>query len=121
MKTAATLLLLVFGAAFAQAVPATASREIGQLFSALENSRCEFNRNGSWYDGHKAAEHLHMKYDYLARKGQVASAESFITLAATKSSMSGRPYLVRCGTAQPVESKDWFLGKLRELRGRHGD
>ena len=114
---AITLLLLLSGAANAQNTSPSA-REINQLFAALESSKCEFNRNGSWYSAQKASDHLHQKYDYLLKKGMVTTTESFIELAATKSSMSGKPYLVRCGVAQPVPSKSWFTGKLKELRGR---
>ena len=102
--------------AFAQ----TPSSEIGQLFKALETSGCEFNRNGSWYTAQKASEHLHRKYDYLLEKGQVKSTESFIDLGASKSSMSGKAYLVRCGKASPVETKSWFLAKLAQIRQGSG-
>lgn len=90
--------------------------EINQLFAALKNSNCEFSRNGSWYSAPKASEHLQRKYDYLQKKGLVTSTESFIELAATKSSMSGKPYEVRCGGAAAVPSQSWFTGKLRALR-----
>ena len=36
--------------------------------------------------------------------------------AATESSVSGKPYLVRCGGAQPVPSQSWFNDKLKDLR-----
>ncbi len=114
----AMFLLLVLGTAFAQNASPAASREINQLFAALENSRCEFNRNGTWHNAHAATEHLQRKYDYLLKKDLVTSAESFIDLAATRSSLSGKPYLVRCGNAQPVPSKSWFTSRLEELRGR---
>jgi len=119
MKTLILVLSLILaGAALAEGPSPAAAREIQQLFTALQGSKCEFYRNGTWYDADKAAEHLHRKYDYLLGKGQVASAESFIDLAATRSSMSGKPYLVRCGNAQPVPSRDWFNGKLKQLRAR---
>ncbi len=78
-------------------VPADpAPREIAGLFARLEQSNCQFNRNGSWYDAKQASDHLRQKYDYLVRRHLVTNAESFIDLAASKSSMSGKPYLVRC-------------------------
>ena len=99
-----------------QALAQTASGEIERLFKALEASGCEFNRNGSWYDGQRASDHLRRKYDVLLEKGPVTSAESFIDLAASNSSMSGKPYLVRCGKSAPVQSRSWFLARLAELR-----
>ncbi len=102
------------------ALAQTASSEIDQLFKALETSGCQFNRNGSWHDARKASDHLHRKHDYLRKKGRVTSAESFIDLAASRSSVSGKPYLVRCGKSTPVQSKAWFLGKLSEIRKAAG-
>ena len=117
MKSKAPLLaVLIPLCAFGQ----NPTSEINQLFKALETSGCSFNRNGSWYGASEASDHLHRKYDYLVKKGLAKSAESFIDLAATKSSMSGKPYLVRCGASAPVESKSWFLSKLAQLRQSPG-
>lgn len=114
-----TLLALLFYAsahAAAQVASASAKSEIEGLFAALENSGCEFERNGAWHGAGEASAHLRRKYDYLLRKDLVTSTESFIELAATKSSLSGKPYRVRCGDADPIASKDWFGGRLRTLR-----
>lgn len=112
------LLMLMPAAATAQPSLPPASREIEQLFLALEQSHCRFYRNGSWHTAAEASAHLRRKYRYLVKKGLVSSAEGFIDRAASKSSMSGKPYLVKCGTATPVESKQWFNGELREVRAR---
>lgn len=109
--------LLISSLASAQAPPPATAHEVDRLFSALRQSNCEFSRNGSWYNAQKASEHLQRKYDYLVKKGLVTSTESFIDLAATKSSMSGKPYQVRCGKAASVSSQAWFTNKLHELRG----
>lgn len=114
-------LLLVAGVASAQSPSEAASGEITQLFLALQNSKCVFSRNGVRYGGREAAAHLRRKYDYLIEKGMVSSAEAFIDLAATKSSMSGEAYLVFCGNAQPVASKSWFTRQLKEVRTRSSD
>lgn len=116
MKSLIAILLMVSRLAFAEGPSAATSREIDQLFAALQGSGCEFSRNGSWYDAQKATEHLHRKYDYLLKKGLVTNAESFIERVATGSSVSGKPYLVRCGGAQAVPSKSWFNDKLNDLR-----
>lgn len=114
-----SLLLCASGVAAAQQAPsAQTGREVEQLFVALKQSGCTFYRNGSWHEADEAGAHLRRKYDYLLKKGHVASTEAFIDLAASKSSMSGKPYLVKCGSAAPMQSKLWFNGKLRELRVR---
>ncbi|WP_167285072.1 YfeK family protein [Marilutibacter alkalisoli] len=115
------LLLLAFLSGIAaaqQSPPPIVSREIEQLFVALSQSDCQFYRNGSWHEAAEATAHLRRKYAYLLRKGLVSSAEAFIDRAASKSSTSGKPYLVRCGNATSIQSQEWFTGKLRELRTR---
>jgi len=102
------------------APPPAAAREIDQLIAALGSSGCEFQRNGTWYPSAKAQEHLRRKYDYLLKRGRVESTESFIDLAASKSSMSGKPYLVKCGNGAPTESKVWFSKKLLDARASPG-
>ncbi len=121
MNVKSCLVVFLLGACAslsAQGVSPATTREVDQLFKVLAQSNCEFSRNGSWYAAPKASEHLQRKYDYLQKKGLVTSTESFIELAATKSSMSGTPYQVRCGNAAPVSSQSWFTGKLQELRSK---
>ena len=109
-------LLFISGAAASQTPSTVTTNEVGQLFTALKQSNCEFSRNGSWYNAQKAADHLQSKYEYLLKKRLVTSTESFIELAATKSSMSGKPYQVRCGKTAPVSSSSWFKTQLNAIR-----
>jgi hypothetical protein len=113
------LLLLagIVSAAAAAAPLAPAARaEVDALLSRLEISGCEFNRNGTW---HKAAEvkpHLLRKLKYLEDRGAVQTTEQFIELAASGSSMSGEPYLVKCGNAAAVRSATWLSAQLQAMR-----
>lgn len=118
MKAAliALTLLLACGATLAKAPSPTTEQEITHLFATLRASDCEFFRNGSWYNAEKANDHLQGKYKSLLKKGLITNAESFIALAASKSSMSGNAYEVRCGTAAPVASQTWFTQELNALR-----
>ena len=104
----------------AQPTPA-ATQEIEHLIAHLKSSGCEFQRNGSWYDGPKAAEHLRGKYDYLLRKGWGATAENFITRAATESSMSHKPYQVRCAGKDAEHSAIWLTTELQRYRSSSGN
>lgn len=115
----APLVLLLASTVASAAPPAATQREITQLFSALEHSGCRFNRNGSWYDAAKARDHLQRKYDWLLRRDGITTTESFIDLAASRSSMTGRPYLVQCPGTAAVESGPWFRGLLGRLRAKH--
>jgi hypothetical protein len=92
-------------------------REIAALLAQLRVSPCYFQRNGRWYGGERAADHLQRKLDYAIGRGRtVDSTEAFIDEAATHSSFTGRAYRVRCGDAEPVPAADWFRARLRELR-----
>ncbi len=114
----AVLLLLTLGAWPGSAAPLStaAHAEAVILLQALQKSGCQFNRNGSWYNCTEAQAHLTKKLDYLEGKGLIHTTEEFIQAGASTSSMSGQPYLVRCGTAQPVESKTWLLEQLKVVR-----
>lgn len=112
--------LLVGAAANAPAQePSRATHnEITHLFEHLEQSGCEFYRNGSWHDSKKASEHLRKKYVYLLAKELVPSTEAFIERAATKSSLSGKPYRVRCADRIEVQGSAWFDRELARWRNR---
>jgi hypothetical protein len=101
-------------------VPATpkVTQEIKGLLDFVEQSECQFVRNGSEYPGPRARAHLEKKLNYLEGKNMVNSAEDFIDLAATKSSISGRPYEVRC--AENVEPASiWLKRELQRQRQLH--
>lgn len=103
-------------AATAAPLPPAARAEVDALLARLQSSGCEFNRNGSWYSGTEAKGHLLKKLDYLEGKDMVKTAEQFIARGASGSSMSGKPYLVRCAGQAPVESAQWLTAELQALR-----
>ena len=100
-----------------QATP-QATQEIKGLLDFVEHSECQFVRNGSEYSGPRARAHLEKKLNYLEGKNMVNSAEDFIDLAATKSSMSDRVYEVRC--SEGVEpASTWLKRELQRQRQLH--
>jgi hypothetical protein len=107
--------LLSVAAALAQQPPRT-QREVEHLLDYVARPGCEFNRNGSWYDGQKAREHLRDKYQYLEKRKLVPDAEAFIQRGATESSMSGKPYQVRCNGSAAVQSGPWLTEELKRYR-----
>lgn len=112
----ALALLLLSGACMADGPSEVTQQEIMHLFAYLKSSGCQFNRNGSWYGPQEAVDHLNDKYQYLLGKNHISSTEDFIAEAASQSSMSGKPYWVRCGDAAPVESAYWFRAELEKYR-----
>jgi hypothetical protein len=115
------LLIVIFAAAANAASLSSAARgEIDALLSGLEASSCTFNRNGSWYPATEARSHLLRKLKYLEDRGAVQSAEQFIELAASSSSTTGQPYLVKCGSGAPVQSGTWLRSQLQVVRSSGG-
>ena len=96
--------------------PSPARPEIDALLGRLQSSGCSFNRNGSWYEAVDARAHLVKKLEYLEDRNLVQTTEQFIDRAASGSSLSGKPYLVRCGSAAPLESRTWLTQQLKALR-----
>jgi hypothetical protein len=84
--------------------------------SRLEASGCEFNRNGTWHTATDAKSHLLLKLKYLEDRGAVQTTEQFIELAASSSSTTGQPYLVKCGSSAAVPSAEWLQSQLQVLR-----
>jgi len=60
--------------------------------------------------------HINRKYEYLLKKGLVPNTEAFIERAASESSASGKPYLVKCGNQPEVESAAWLREALAKFR-----
>ena len=98
-------------AATAAPLPPAARVEIDALLVRLVASGCEFNRNGKWYTAAEAKSHLSQKLEYFEDRGMVQTTEQFIEIAASTSSMSGQPYLVRCRNSAPVQSGHWLRGR----------
>jgi len=93
--------------------------EIDHLLHYIENSACLFLRNGSWHGSKDAANHIMGKYRYLVDRGQIASTEDFIEKSASRSSMSGRLYLIKCG-AEEMSSGEWLRLELQRFRDQAG-
>ena len=108
------LLGLVLGAFSAGAAPTT-DETVAYLIKHTAESKLTFIRNGSEHDSAEAAKLMQRKYDYV--KKEVKTPEDFIRLAATKSHLSGKPYLVKMPDGKIVQSADWLAAALQEFRG----
>ena len=113
MRAALALFLLL---GFSAATANDDEQLIEALLVAVGDSECTFIRNGKEHAAEDAEAHLRMKY----RRGKrhVSSVETFIRRIATKSSMSGKLYRIRCGDAEAVPSADWLNQRLEEIRSR---
>ena len=90
--------------------------EINHLLAFLENSECQFERNGKIHSGKDTVAHAQRKYNYF--KDKIDSAEKFIEYSATKSTISGKYYMVQCKDKPKVKTHDWLLQELKNYRNK---
>jgi hypothetical protein len=87
-------------------------RKIEFLISSIENLKgAKFIRNGTEHTGKEAAEHLRMK---LQNALAVQTADDFIRLCASKSMITGKPYMIRLSDGKAIKSEEYFREKLKE-------
>lgn len=91
-----------------------AEAEIVELIQAVALSGCEFERNGKRYDSVEAADHLQLKYSRGKRYAR--TAEQFIDRLASKSSITGKPYLIICAKSGEHRARDWLEDALNAQR-----
>jgi hypothetical protein len=112
------LLLALILLGFAQPAPTYAAMESGEeiahLLDFVARSPCAFIRNGRVYPAAEARAHLERKY--AALKDRIRTAEDFINLAASRSSLSGESYRVRCNLGQEQETSAWLGSELVRFR-----
>jgi len=114
-RAAAGLFCLFILLSFHTAAAAGTTEEIAFLLLFIEQSECTFIRNGKHYDALEAREHIEKKYAFY--KERINSAEDFILYSATKSSITGKPYMVICNDVNMLTS-EWLYTKLDKLRTR---
>ena len=92
---------------------------IHYLVAFVESSECTFIRNDKPHTAKEAAAHMQKKYDHF--KDEIKTPEDFIRLSASKSLISGKPYMVKAKTGQLLKSEAWLLEALEAYRQtRHG-
>jgi hypothetical protein len=79
----------------------------------IEKRKIEFliSSIGTEHTGKEAAEHLRMK---LQNALAVQTADDFIRLCASKSSITGKPYMIRLSNGKTIKSEEYFREKLKE-------
>jgi hypothetical protein len=110
----ATFVILALFPGFLRAQDNIEKKKIEFLLSSIENLKgAKFIRNGSEYDdGKAAAAHLRMKLQYAG--SQVQTADDFIRLCASRSYITGKPYMIRLSNGKTIKSEEYFREKLKE-------
>ena len=113
--TLATLLLLA-------PVPGQAEqngdvdRTVQHLLDHVSASGLTFLRNSDSYTAAEAAGHMLRKYRHF--RTDIKTPEDFIELCATRSLMSGKPYLVVTEQGEEIRTSDWLKAALAEYRAQ---
>jgi uncharacterized protein DUF5329 len=115
MRVLIGMALVAFGAlAYAGTPDVLEDRKIQFLIAVVENLHdAQFVRNDVAYEAKAAADHLRLKL--RGAGSRVASAEDFIRLCASVSSMSGRPYQIRFSDGRVVTSEEFLRQRLTEF------
>jgi uncharacterized short protein YbdD (DUF466 family) len=104
------LLSLISGYAYAQDSSEVA--KIRYLIGSVEALQgVTFLRNGGEYDARKAADHLRLKLKTAGNR--VKTAEDFIRLCGSKSSVSGEAYRMRFPDGTTMYAEAFFRERLK--------
>jgi hypothetical protein len=112
------LSLLILAASLAFASPAKSAESLDQtinyLIDHVANAKMTFIRNGASHTPAEAAEHIKTKYAHF--KKDIKTPEDFIRLSASKSLLSGKPYLVRLLDGKEMHLDAWLTEALKQHR-----
>lgn len=114
MKRIWSVVFILYSGMLSADVPAAQKPEIEHLLGFVLQSGCSIDRNGKSYPASEAISHIQKKYAYF--KSDIETTEDFIELSASKSTMSGKYYLVSCAGAEAVKTRDWLLQELGRYR-----
>jgi hypothetical protein len=107
-----SLVILVLFAGVLNAQDNIEKDKIEFLIVSVENLKeAKFIRNGTEHDGKEAAKHLRMK---LENSVAVHTADDFIRLCASKSVISGKPYMIKSSNGKTLPAEKYFREKLKE-------
>jgi len=92
---------------------------INYLLAFVETSDCTFIRNDKPHTAKEAVSHMQRKYEHF--KDEIKTPEDFIRLSASKSFISGKPYMVKTKGGRQLKSETWLLEALDAYRQtQHG-
>jgi len=83
---------------------------VQHLIAHVAKSGLTFVRNNDQFTGKEAADHMQKKYAYFRDK--IKTPEDFIKLCATRSLMSGKPYLVINEKGAMISTNEWLMTEL---------
>ena len=102
------------------AKPLSEEQKIKSLIATVRGLKdATFVRNGDEHDCAAAAGHMERKWK--AGRKQIKTARDFIRLAASTSSKSGEPYLIRFKDGTEQASEAFLTAELDKLEGKDAE
>jgi hypothetical protein len=89
---------------------------INYLLDYVANSNATFIRNGQAHTPQEAANHIKAKYEHF--KNEIKTPQDFIRLSASKSLLTGQPYLVRTADGKEMRLDAWLTAALEKHPGQ---
>jgi hypothetical protein len=116
MRCARLLIALIFLSMAAGQMCAAESLDesIKFLLDYVAKSDATFIRNGQTHTPQEALNHVKAKYEHF--KSEIKTPEDFIRLAASKSLLTGKPYLVRAPDGKEMRLDVWLTEALKQYR-----
>jgi hypothetical protein len=93
--------------------PSEADKIESLIESVAQLEHAVFVRNGSSYDAKAAADHLRLKLKNAGSR--VKTADDFIRLCGSASSITGQPYQIRYDDGRVITSEAFLRARLAEL------
>ncbi len=87
---------------------------VQHLLDYVAASGLTFIRNSSEYTAREASGHMQKKYAHFKEK--IKTPEDFIRLCATKSILSGKPYMVITRQGGVIRTSEWLTTELKRYR-----
>jgi hypothetical protein len=87
---------------------------IKYLLDYVASSNATFIRNGQTHTAEEAVTHIKAKYEHF--KNEIKTPEDFIRLSASKSLLTGQPYLVRTADGKETRLDAWLTEALKQHR-----
>lgn len=100
--------------------PSTEEQKIEKLLKRVGKLQGSFIRNGETHTAEEAEKHLRYKLQeaknsIFAPDPKEWTAKLFIEKIASKSFLSGTPYLIKTSDGKEYKSSDWLLAELRKI------
>lgn len=98
-------------------------KKIDYLIERVSQVKGTFVRNGSDHSPLEARDHLRYKLNramnsWFAPDKEEWTAVMFIEKIASKSSISGKPYLIRLEDGTTIPAADWLTARLKEYENQ---